>query len=119
MGLIDLLVCFGSLVLGILSQISIVGNRLLNPLNQTWALDPDTLVQLVFKRRVTRGGHGKFSHRFIPIEFLDEGIRSRKIYCSSFEVGERAVRQGTLMSSAQNDAGGLVCFEGFLPAGCT
>jgi hypothetical protein len=67
------LVRLGSLVLRILSQVGIVGNRS-NPLNQTWALDPDALIQLIFKSRMTRGGHGEFTHRFIPIEYLDEGI---------------------------------------------
>jgi hypothetical protein len=64
-GLIDLLVCLGSLVLRILSKVGVVGNRFLNPLNQTWALDSDALVQLLFKSRMTRRGHGKFSHRFL------------------------------------------------------
>src|SRR5262249_16091688 len=55
-----------SVILRILSQIGIVGYRFLNPLNQTWALDPNALVQFILKGRVTRGGHGEFSHRFLP-----------------------------------------------------
>jgi hypothetical protein len=64
-GLINLLVCLGSLVLRILSKVGVVGNRFLSPLNQTWALDSDALVQLLFKSRMTRRGHGKFTHRFL------------------------------------------------------
>jgi hypothetical protein len=74
-GLIDLLVCLGGLVLRILGQVGIVGNRFLNPLNQTWTLDPGALAQLTFKSRMTRGGHGEFSHRLAsPINSAPSGI---------------------------------------------
>ena len=36
-----------------------------------------------------------------------------------FEVGERAICQRTLMSGTQDHSRRLVCFECFLPAGCT
>jgi hypothetical protein len=42
-GFIDFLVCFGGLVLRILSQVGVVGNRFLNPLNETRSLDPDAV----------------------------------------------------------------------------
>src|SRR5262249_20274668 len=85
-GLIDLLVCLGGLVLGILSEVGVVRNRFLNPLNQTRALDPDALAQLDFESRVTRGGHGQASHRFsssVGATKRPEGIsptRLRQIY---------------------------------------
>jgi hypothetical protein len=37
--------------------------------------------------------------------------RSRQIYCETFEVGERAVSQCSLMGSAQDHPRRLVCFE--------
>jgi hypothetical protein len=49
----------------ILSQVGIVGNCFLHPLNETRSLDRHALVQFILKRRVTRGGHGELSHRFL------------------------------------------------------
>src|SRR5262249_3585941 len=43
-------------------------------------------------------------------------FRSHQIDGQAFKIGERAVRQGTFVSGAQNDARRLVCFQGFLPA---
>lgn len=60
---INQLVCLGRVVLRILSQVGIVGNRFLHPLNETWSLDRHSLVQLILKSRVTRGGHGELGHR--------------------------------------------------------
>jgi catechol 2,3-dioxygenase-like lactoylglutathione lyase family enzyme len=93
------------IVLRILSKVGVVGNRFLNPLNQTWALDSDAPVQLLFKSRMTRRGHGKFTHRFLS--FVDRiwsvfcldrifltrnGFNSsRQIYSQALEVSERAV----------------------------
>src|SRR4029453_9047770 len=57
------LACLGRVVLRILSQVGIIGNRFLHPLNETWSLDRHELVQLILKSRVTRSGYGELGHR--------------------------------------------------------
>jgi len=49
------------------------------------------------------------------IVITERGAQSRQVHCEAFEIGERAVRQRSLMRGAQNHAGRLVCLECFLP----
>ncbi len=49
------------------------------------------------------------------IVIIERGAQSRQVHCEAFEIGERAVRQRSLMRGAQNHAGRLVCLECFLP----
>jgi|HubBroStandDraft_6_1064221.scaffolds.fasta_scaffold51542_5 hypothetical protein len=44
---------------------------------------------------------------------------SRQVHAEPFEIGKPAVSQCSFMGGAQDDAGRLVCFEGFLPTRCT
>jgi hypothetical protein len=59
-------------------------------------------------RRVARGGP-----KFLRLQFL---TALRQIQCEAFEIAERAMDQGTLVGSTQDDPGRLVCIESFLPA---
>src|SRR6266700_1632170 len=61
--LVDFLLCLGGLIFRILSQVSIVGDCFLNPLNEPRSLDPNAIRQLIFKDRVTSSGHGELVHR--------------------------------------------------------
>ena len=49
---------------------------------------------------------------------MNDRPQSRKVHCEAFEISERAVSQGTLVSGAQDHARRLACLEGFLPARC-
>src|SRR6266536_4880139 len=62
-GLVDFLLCLGGLIFRILRQVGIVGDRFLNALNETRSLDPNAVCQLIFKGRMTSGGHGELVHR--------------------------------------------------------
>ena len=61
-------------------EVGIVGNRFLNPLNETWSLDRHALVQLILKSRVTRGGHRELSHRSLLSVGYSECAGSRQIH---------------------------------------
>ena len=43
---------------------------------------------------------------------------SRQVHGEAFEITERAVSQGVLVRSTQDDAGCLLGLECFLPTGC-
>jgi hypothetical protein len=43
----------------------------------------------------------------------------RQVHREAFEIGERAVRQSTLVGGAQHHPWRLICLESFLPTGCT
>jgi predicted GNAT family N-acyltransferase len=44
---------------------------------------------------------------------------SRQVYREALKVSEQAIRQSSLVSSAQDHARRMVCPKCFLPAGCT
>jgi hypothetical protein len=58
--LVSLLLCLGNLIVRVFSQVRVVGNCLLDTLNETWPLDRDAVPQLTFKSRVPGGGHRNF-----------------------------------------------------------
>jgi hypothetical protein len=51
-----------SLVFGILSQVGIVGDSLLNSLNKARSRGSRAVPQLIFKGNMTRGSHRKSRH---------------------------------------------------------
>src|SRR5262249_41638863 len=59
-----------------LSEIGIVGDCFLNSLHQMRSLDPNALPQLIFKGRVTRGGHRELAHFSLRSECEEVAIWS-------------------------------------------
>src|SRR5437588_10552880 len=66
--IIGFLLGIGGLIFGILNEVRIAGDRLLDPL-----CEPDSLLsamfQFIFERRVSGGGHGKRIHICASIAF--------------------------------------------------